>query len=345
MINKLDPRQYNPYALNTPSGNLSFEEGVDFFNCHLLENLTGDFDITGSLTVNSSQILSVDGSNIFQENAQSFIVNSFNSTVSGTNNLLVNSIDSDLHGANNTIIGGQGNIVSGSNFSAVLFGSNVTNEKDGSVVIADGNTTRSKDSVTNDALTIDFSSGAFILNDLSVNGSVYLTGDVENDGNFTVKGSSTGIFEGDINISGTAFHTGSPLQNLQDLKNASGHLLNLTTGLSGVMNSTFEATGVRIATDIRATGIAAIVSVENTGEAAIEYINSVSGSLTDVFDGDFVSAKTLVIESGRFIPSNFNSTGISGQLSFDQQYFYVCTGDGGGWARIAFDSTWAGGLS
>ena len=73
MINKLDPRQYNPYALNTPSGNLSFEEGVDFFNCNLLENLTGDFNIFGSLQVNSGKVLFSDSSNLIEDNNNSVI--------------------------------------------------------------------------------------------------------------------------------------------------------------------------------------------------------------------------------------------------------------------------------
>tara|TARA_Y100001938_G_C8098620_1_gene439939 strand:+ start:447 stop:1481 length:1035 start_codon:yes stop_codon:yes gene_type:complete len=344
MINKLDPRQYNPYALNTPSGNLSFEEGVDFFNCNLLENLTGDFNIFGSLEVNSGKVVFSDVSNLIEDNNNS-VINSTNSSVSGSNNTLINSNQSVLLGNNNTIIGGQQNDIRDSDYSAILFGSNVINQNTGSVIIADGNLSRQKESVRDDALTIDFSSGTFILNDLFVDGSVYLTGNLENDGNLTVKQGSTAIFEGDINISGTAFHSGSPLQNLENLTGASGHLLSLTTGLSGIMNSTFEATGDLLLSDIEATGVRARVMAENVGEVNAAYTNFISGELTDQFNGNFVSAKTLVIESGRFIPSNFDSTGISGQLSFDQQYFYVCTGDGSGWARIGFDSTWAGGLS
>ena len=187
-------------------------------------------------------------------------------------------------------------------------------------------------------LTVDFSSGAFILNDLFVEGSVYLSGDTEiSNGDLTVKAENSAVFEGDINISGTAYHTGSPLQNLQDLTNASGSLFHYTTGLSGVMTSTFEQTGVRVASDIEATGI-----------GSVNHSNSISGVLTDDFDGNqiygnLVKGQSLVLDSGRFVPSNYDSTGISGSLSFDENYFYVCTGDEG-WARIAFDTSW-GGLS
>ena len=336
MINKLDPRQYNPYALNTPSGNLSFEEGVDFFNCHLLENLTGDFNIFGSLQVNSGKVVFADSSNLIEDNNNS-VVNSTNSSVSGSNNTLINSNESVLLGNNNTIVGGQENEIRDSDYSAILFGSNVINENTGSVIIADGNLSRLKESVRDDALTIDFSSGAFILNDLFVDGSVYLTGNVENDGNLTVKAGSSGVFEGGVSISGISLLSGSPLQNLENLTGASGQLQHNITGASGLL-----------ATNVATTGSDLSSTIELTGIDSVNYTNSISGILTDKFDGNEISgnlitAQSLVIDSGRFVPSNFNSTGISGSLSFDENYFYVCTGDEG-WARIAFDSSW-GGLS
>ena len=337
MINKLDPRQYNPYALNTPSGNLSFEEGVDFFNCHLLENLTGDFNIFGSLRVDNGKVVFSDSSNLIEDNNNS-IINSFDSVVSGSNNTLISSSESNLNGNYNVIVGGEQNIISDSDFSAVIFGSSTTNQNTGSVIIADGDVSRAKDSVKDYALTIDFDSGAFILNDIFVEGSIHLSGNTEiSNGDLTVKEGNSSIFEGDINVSGTAFNTGSPLQNLQNLTDSSGQLLDYTTGLSGIMTSTFEQTGIRVASDIEASGI-----------GSVTHANSISGVLTEKFDGNLISgnivtAKSVVIDSGRFIPSNFNSTGISGQLSFDQQYFYVCTGDDG-WARILFDTSW-GGLS
>ena len=113
MINKLDPRQYNPYALNTPSGNLSFEEGVDFFNCHLLENLTGDFNITGSLQVNNGKVIFSDSSNLIEDNNNS-VINSIDASVSGSNNTLINSNQSVLLGNNNTILGGEQNRITDS---------------------------------------------------------------------------------------------------------------------------------------------------------------------------------------------------------------------------------------
>ena len=332
MINKLDPRQYNPYALNTPSGNLFFEEGIDFFNCSLLENLTGDFNIFGSLQVNSGQVVFSDSSNLIEDNNNS-VVNSVNSSVSGSNNTLINSNESVLLGNNNTIIGGEQNEIRDSDYSAIIFGSNVVNENTGSAIIADGSLSRLKESVRDNALTIDFSSGAFILNDIFVDGSVYLSGDtVISNGDLTVKQGNSGVFEGDINVNGTAYHTGSPLQNLQNLTDASGQLDHNITGISGLLATNIENTGISLSADIEATGINSKI-----------YTNSISGELTDQFNGNFVSANALVIESGRFVPSNFNSTGISGSLSFDENYFYVCTGDQG-WARIAFDTSW-GGLS
>jgi hypothetical protein len=334
MTNKLDPRQYNPYALNSPSGNLSFEEGVDFFNCHLLENLTGDFNIFGSLQVNSGKVVFSDSSNLIEDNNNS-VLNSTNSSVSGSNNILINSNQSVLLGSNNTIIGGEQNVIRDSDNSAIVFGSNVVNKNTGSAILADGNVSRLKESVRDNALTIDFSSGTFVLNDLFVDGSVYLTGDVENDGNLTVKAGSSGVFEGGVSISGIALLSGSPLQNLENLTGASGQLQHNITGASGLLTTNIKTTGSNLSSTIELTGI-----------NSVNYTNSISGILTDKFDGNEISgnlitAQYLVIDSGRFIPSNFDSTGISGQLSFDHQYFYICTGDDG-WGRIAFDNSWGG---
>ena len=321
MINKLDPRQYNPYALNTPSGNLFFEEGIDFFNCSLLENLTGDFNIFGSLQVNSGQVVFSDSSNVIEDNNNS-VINSINSEVSGSNNTLINSNESVLLGNNNTIMGGQQNQITDSAYSAIIFGSNTINQNTGSAIIADGDTARLKESVTDNALTVDFSSGAFLLNDLFIDGSVYLTGNLENDGNLTVKEGSSGIFEGGMSISGTAYLSGSPLQNLENLTGASGQLQNNITGASGFLATNIETTGTNLGITIEATGI-----------SSVNYTNDISGILSDEFYVD-----KLIVDTGRTIPTNFDSAGISGELSFDHEYFYICTGDSA-WARIALGWT------
>ena len=321
MINKLDPRQYNPYALNTPSGNLSFEEGVDFFNCHLLENLTGDFNIFGSLQVNSGTVIFTDSSNTVESNNNS-IVNSVNSSVSGSNNTLINSNESSLGGNYNTIIGGQGNEISNCDYCSILFGSNTINQNTGSAIIADGEVTRLKQSVRDNSLTVDFSSGTFIKNDLFVDGAVHLTGsngvEIQN-GDFSLKGTSSGSFEGDISIGGTAYLSGSPLQNLENLTGASGQLNHDITGASGSLTTTIQSTETSL--DLK---------VRQTGSAVINYTNNLSGILSDEFYVD-----KLILDTGRTIPTNFASAGISGELSFDHQYFYICTGDNA-WARIQF---------
>lgn len=53
MENKLNPRQYHPYKLNFPSGNLTAVQNVDSFDIYLLENITGNLNIGGILSVGS----------------------------------------------------------------------------------------------------------------------------------------------------------------------------------------------------------------------------------------------------------------------------------------------------
>ena len=74
----IDPRQYVPYELIFPSGNINAAQGDDYFNIYLLNNLSGNFCITGSLEINGTPAFSSDTSNNFggRRAASSFYPNS-----------------------------------------------------------------------------------------------------------------------------------------------------------------------------------------------------------------------------------------------------------------------------
>jgi hypothetical protein len=246
MENKINQRQYEPYSLNTPSGNLRFDEFVESFSCYLLESLTGNFDITGNLTVNNGQVLFSDISNDIQIGSNNSVLNSLDSINSGSNCAIVNSNESFLSGDKNTIIGGSDNQIADSDDAAILFGTQtVISKSTGSAILADGSSSRVKESVEREnCLTIDFNSGLFIKNDTFVEGSLFSTGDFSIfESDVHINASNSGLFSGDFQVLGNAYHTGVSLADFGDLTSSSGDLLQIITGASGVAYDDLAASG------------------------------------------------------------------------------------------------------
>ncbi len=303
MQNLINPRQYTPYSLLTPSGNLLFSQGIDFFNCYLLENITGNINITGSLKVNGQNVLSTSTTNTYGGTNVS-IFNSINAFASGSSNSIVSSNGSRVSGSNNVIIGGLDNKIADADNSSLLGGKNVVLNHTGATILADGGDS-AKRSVERYSLTIDFDSGMFVQNNSYFNGALYVTGGntVLSNSNLYVSASNSGFFSGDIQVLGNVYQTGSPYQNLQNLKDASGVLDALTVKLAGNQ---------------------LITGIKNFKNGTL--IESLTGQ-HGLFTGNFG------LGLGRSVPTAHNSAGFSGQLSFDTRNFYVCTG-ANAWARI-----------
>ena len=321
MQNLINPRQYTPYSLLTPSGNLLFSQGIDFFNCYLLENITGNINITGSLKVNGQNVLSTSTTNTYGGTNVS-IFNSINAFASGSSNSIVSSNGSRVSGSNNVIIGGLDNKIADADNSSLLGGKNVVLNHTGATILADGGES-AKRSVERYSLTIDFDSGMFVQNNAYINGALYVTGGntVLSNSNLYVSASNSGFFSGDIQVLGNAYQTGSPYQNLQNLKDASGALVLLNSGTSGVLNHSM--TGLDALT-VKLAGSQLITGVKTFQNGTI--IQNLTGQ-HGLFTGNFG------LGLGRSVPTAHNSAGFSGQLSFDTRNFYVCTG-ANAWARI-----------
>lgn len=310
MQNLINPRQYTPYSLLTPSGNLLFSQGIDFFNCYLLENITGNINITGSLKVNGQNVLSTSTTNTYGGTNVS-IFNSINAFASGSSNSIVSSNGSRVSGSNNVIFGGLDNKIADADNACLLGGKNVVLNHTGATILADGGDS-AKRSVERYSLTIDFDSGMFVQNNSYFNGALYVTGGntvlsggntVLSNSNLYVSASNSGFFSGDIQVLGNVYQTGSPYQNLQNLKDASGVLDALTVKLAGNQ---------------------LITGIKNFKNGTL--VESLTGQ-HGLFTGNFG------LGLGRSVPTAHNSAGFSGQLSFDTRNFYVCTGTNA-WARI-----------
>lgn len=324
MENKINQRQYEPYSLNTPSGNLRFDEFVESFSCYLLESLTGNFDITGNLTVNNGQVLFSDISNDIQIGSNNSVLNSLDSINSGSNCAIVNSNESFLSGDKNTIIGGSDNQIADSDDAAILFGTQaIISKSTGSAILADGSSSRVKESVQREnSLTIDFNSGLFIKNDTFVEGSLFSTGDFSIfDSDVHINASNSGLFSGDFQVLGNAYHTGVSLADFGDLTSSSGDLLNIITGASGLLDEAIDATSG----NLKDTG-----ALLNSVMVKSATHQTITGPKTFTA----ITGYSLNIgPSGRTVPTSRTSFGNSGDISVDQEYLYVCTGNSR-WARV-----------
>lgn len=191
------------------SGDLIFSDLVTGLRVNLSRNLTGNFDITGDLTLNSRSFLQPDSTLSFDSNSgmllggtntavsgeYNFVVNGQNNTVSGSNNTVLFSIDSEFEDGcdKNILIGGD----------TITFVSGVT----GSVLIADDRSIRAVDQ--SNKLIIDFQSGQRFINDtvfetnIDVTGNAIFNGTADVGGNFTVSGVAD--FEDDFGVSGIAY--------------------------------------------------------------------------------------------------------------------------------------------
>lgn len=348
MKNKINPRQYEPYSLSTPSGNLAFEEGVDFFNCFLLNELTGDFNFIGDLKINTGNILVNDPESNTDFVNNNISLNSNGSFITGTNNVIINSPNSEASGDSNLILGGSDNSIVDSDFSAVLFGVNCSANHTGSAIIGDGNSSFAKTTNGKDTLTINFASGIFLESETFLNSNLAIGGDLN------ISQFNSGLFSGDINVLGTAYNTGSPLQNLQNVKNTSGHLLEKLEDASGDINIDLGVTGSNLHDRLESTGSYLYNQIISTGSFLYtgfdsrlkdtgSYLNTKITTGINLLNldkvSDFSNFSSLTGDqfnlagTGRTVPTTYFSNGNSGDITWDAEYLYVCTGTNL-WGRV-----------
>lgn len=353
MQNKLDPRQYTPYSLLSPSGNLLFSQGIDFFNCYLSETPSGNFNYSGSLRINGEEVLKTSTTNNYGGTNVS-IFNSVNTFATGSSNSILSSDSSLVSGQNNDIFGGSNNRISDADDASIFGGRSVLLKHTGASILADGDNGRQKESVERYSLTIDFGSGLFVKNNTYINGGLYVTGGNLVSNSIYIPSDGSGLFSGNAQFLGTAYHTGSPLQNLQNLLDTSGTLRSLNestsgainfnlTGLSGTFNTRLQITGAtllsaissssgslvtdydtKLVTTVKTTGNQTIAGIKNFGNGTL--IESLTGQ-HGLFTGNFV------LGNGRPVPATHNAFGVSGSISFGNGYLFVCTGNSA-WARI-----------
>jgi len=339
MKNKIDPRQYTPYALNVPSGNIHTDQGVDFFNVILLESLTGDFTVTGSLGLNGGSVYTPNSSNNVTTDDRSHMFNGINNVVGGIDNTIVSSSNSTITGKNNTIVGGVSNDVSGDYSTAI--GSYINILHTGAMVLKDSLFTIGED-MGDDTLAMYFNGGIFLQNQTYLDDALWITGgelfisghDIVANNNLDVGGTGTfsGVarFLGDMrdsndslihsieeNITGEIQMENDILMSSGDRIKASGYN-NFFTLHTFAPELEHHSSGVfRSSLNLRINDIDSGRDYHNTGDNDAYFReNSLSvengndelcGAITD--SGELFVKEYIQLGSGVTVPTHYNSTG------------------------------------
>lgn len=269
----IDPRQYTPYALIFPSGNINAVRGEDYFNIYLLNNLSGSFDITGGLTINRQPVFVPGPTNNFG-GINNYVFGGTNNFVTGSNNGIIYSFSSEISGQGNGILFGEQNQVVDASYASVLAGRNTLASHTGAVIIGDSVLAREKNSVRNDSLNIDLTGGTFNQYELFQKGNFYLDS------------SSSGLSSGNWNFLQNVYQTGSPLQNLQNVKDISGVLLNNIKYNSGVYETGINALSGTLVNDYVTDYSAQTISGEKTFAADV-YVQT--GNSLKSLEGNSIS--------------------------------------------------------
>ena len=229
MFYKIQPEQIQLHNFTSPSGDLKFDIGNNYVYANLSRALTGNFAITGGLTVNGYKIPTISASNLISGDnnfiwggvsnvnlgKQNVILNGTQNTINGTGNVAVNGHLSSfgVDSLENTLLAGRSAI-----FNSGTFGASILKDFSSYSIQDNGSNT----------LTIAFENGTVF-----ENGSITL-----NDCDFIQSVASQGVFSGDCFFFGQLEKNGETVATTGDLSilSAKSVLLTGAQTISGEKN-------------------------------------------------------------------------------------------------------------
>lgn len=180
---KIQPQQLQLPTFFSNSGDLVFSDLVTGFRANLSRNLTGNFDITGSLTVNSRGFLQTDSTLSFDASS-GMLVGGTNTTVTGQYNFVVNGDSNTVNGQNNTVLFSTNSTFADDSSKNILIGGDTisfVSGVTGSALMGDDTAIRTVNQSRK--LIIDFASGQRFINDTVFEDNVDITGNLTISGN------------------------------------------------------------------------------------------------------------------------------------------------------------------
>lgn len=332
MYNKIQPQQIQLHTFSSPTGNISLSQGSNYVYVDLKESLTGNFNVVGSLSVNSSPIFSIDASNTLTT-GKNYIVNGYNNVVNGTGNLAVNSSGASLGGISNCDINGVSSTFSTqSSFSSILCGrsASIGAGVSGAVVLKD-KTTSSLTASISDSLSVSFTGGSFFKT------KTYFEDDaIFQSSDLLLDQFSSGLFSGNINVLGTIYQNSIAMPTAAFVNAVSG----FATGVSGLLVTTGNALAAQI--NLLSGSLNSLSgSLNATGQLAVlksDINQTISGEKT--FSNILITETGFAFSSGDIMaPTASGAAGLRGQFAWSGQYFYL--NNGSRWIRFSGVSGWS----
>lgn len=213
-FNKIQPEQVQMPTFFSNSGDILFDQSLDTgVKLNISRGLTGEFNITGQVTVNSAPVLAManTGTNTYLGRKQGsdgtesgqFILLGENNTISGVNDIIVNGVNTLMSGDHNVSLNGNSQTFGINTAGCTVLAGDLASFNggvSGAVIIKDTKPSSSLTANTDNTLNIQFSSGTYFHD-----GAVYFLGgsDIVQDSN------GSGFFSGDLNVLGKSFVTGS----------------------------------------------------------------------------------------------------------------------------------------
>lgn len=325
MYYKIQPEQIQLHTFSSPSGHLAFSSGSNYVYANIADMLTGNFNITGSLSINGQRVVFYDKSNSVSTGVGNFAFGGVSNTVGGTGNLLLNGDSNTILGKDNLVINGDLNTFSeSSEKNTVLAGrsTSFSSGTTGAVILKDFGSYSVPDNGSN-TLTVAFESGVFFEgSDLSLKNS-----------NFYLDPSSSGVFSGGCNFFGVLQKNGENIAVTGDIGITSGVLDTRLISTGSSLSSRIETTGSYLSTKIdtlsgtlsgytQQTGSDLSLRIDNSGSSLSSRIVSTGASLSSRvgLTGDYlVAALTLtgsdlyssIVSTGSSLSSRIVSTGTS----------------------------------
>lgn len=274
MIHKIQPQQLNLGFFSSPSGDILFQSGESYIYANLSRNLTGDFNITGSLRINNNSILTPDPSN-FSSGTRLWVLGGQNNSIYQSGNFAVNSNDSLIYGSGNLDLNGIGSsFETGTKSNTILAGKNCTIPANttGSVLLKD-QTSSSLSSFSSNSFSSSFTGGYRILG-----GNVYIENELTLGQNFNVSSTKSGVFSGDAHVLGNLYFGTGLVAKKYNLDVLSGTVVTNKTAQDSLSGSLSILSG-------QFTGVSGrldALSGYTTGSVAIlsGNVNTVSGLYT-----------------------------------------------------------------
>lgn len=263
MYYKLQPEQFQLHNFSSPSGDLSFAVGSNYVYGNISRFLTGEFGISGSISVNGIKVPVANPSN-FSSGSDSFCFGGVNNSVIGVRNSSFNSNDCSVLGTGNACFNSYlSNFPSSSEKNTIIGGrsASISANTTGATFLKDGVATAIS-SNGNNSLTISYQGGTFI-----ENGRLVLKSS-----DLHVGSIGSGLFSGNLHVLGEAYKNGLKIATTGDIYNASGILSGRINDTGSSLSARISDTGSILLTTINNTGSSLSARINNTG--AFAYLSS-----------------------------------------------------------------------